>query len=407
MIKNIIKTFFSNTGSIIINFITSIIIARVLGPEGNGYLTSVILIPNTLYILFSGQYFADSLYFIRKKIYSLEEVLASSLIIYFALGVMETIIILGYSIFSPMDNLIYIIIMIFMLNLNFLIMPILIAIEKIGTKNILTVLAAVLNICQVLLLLLIFKGNLNVEQVIITQLVTFVITNLLGAYAILKNINTKLNFQLKKNISIIKTIFHFTKSCYISNLANYLNFRLDQWFIMAINGVYSLGIYSVAVNLSEKFWIIPDSISTILYPEVASSNDHKKIIKGINKTICISIGLGVLGWVMALILLDPIILFLYSDKYLAVSKLIKILFPGIVLFAIVKIITSFFSGIGKPELRVKGAIVGTLVNLLLNIPLIPAYGINGAAFATLISYTIYGIWIIITYHKVVKEYTKI
>ncbi|EQB90270.1 hypothetical protein M918_01090 [Clostridium sp. BL8] len=198
MIKNIIKTFFSNTGSIIINFITSIIIARVLGPEGNGYLTSVILIPNTLYILFSGQYFADSLYFIRKKIYSLEEVLASSLIIYFALGVMETIIILGYSIFSPMDNLIYIIIMIFMLNLNFLIMPILIAIEKIGTKNILTVLAAVLNICQVLLLLLIFKGNLNVEQVIITQLVTFVITNLLGAYAILKNINTKLNFQLKK-----------------------------------------------------------------------------------------------------------------------------------------------------------------------------------------------------------------
>ncbi|EQB90271.1 hypothetical protein M918_01095 [Clostridium sp. BL8] len=176
---------------------------------------------------------------------------------------------------------------------------------------------------------------------------------------------------------------------------------------MAINGVYSLGIYSVAVNLSEKFWIIPDSISTILYPEVASSNDHKKIIKGINKTICISIGLGVLGWVMALILLDPIILFLYSDKYLAVSKLIKILFPGIVLFAIVKIITSFFSGIGKPELRVKGAIVGTLVNLLLNIPLIPAYGINGAAFATLISYTIYGIWIIITYHKVVKEYTKI
>lgn len=407
MIKNIIKTFFSNTGSIIINFITSIIIARVLGPEGNGYLTSVILIPNTLYILFSGQYFADSLYFIRKKIYSLEEVLASSLIIYFALGVMETIIILGYSIFSSIDNLIYIIIMIFMLNLNFLIMPILIAIEKIGTKNVLTVLAAVLNICQVLLLLLIFKGSLNVEQVIITQLVTFVITNLLGAYAILKNINTKLNFGIKKNISIIKTIFNFTKSCYISNLANYLNFRLDQWFIMAINGVYSLGIYSVAVNLSEKFWIIPDSISTILYPEVASSNDHKKIIKGINKTIYISIGLGVLGWIMALILLDPIILFLYSDKYLAVSKLIKILFPGIVLFAIVKIITSFFSGIGKPELRVKGAIVGTLVNLLLNIPLIPAYGINGAAFATLISYTIYGIWIIITYYKTVKEYTKI
>jgi len=108
MIKNMVKVFFSNVSSLIISFITSIIIARILGPEGNGQLGVIILIPSTLYVIISGQYFGDSQYFTKKSIYSKEEMISSSLIIYGFLCAIQMLLVTGYHMISYVPNYIYI-----------------------------------------------------------------------------------------------------------------------------------------------------------------------------------------------------------------------------------------------------------------------------------------------------------
>ncbi|MEG2917997.1 MAG: polysaccharide biosynthesis C-terminal domain-containing protein [Clostridium sp.] len=404
MIKNIIKTLFSNVSSLIISFITSVIIARVLGPEGNGQLGAIILIPSTLYIVLSGQYFGDSQYFTKKGEYSKEFMISSSLLIYAVLTIVEIVMIFSYCIFSNIPNLVFVILMIVVLNLNLFVMPFLIAIDQIKAKNLLTVASAMLNAAQMIMLMIIWKDKITVQKVVITQLTTFAVIDLIGMYIILKKKSNKLDFSIRKNFEIIKSIFGFVKSCYISNVANFLNFRLDQWLLILIKGNVSLGIYSVAVNLAEKLWIIPDSIAAILYPEISSRDEYSKVIKSINKVIVMGLIIGGIGWILTFLVLDTLVILVYTKAYISVSNVIKILFPGIVMFSISKIITCFLSGIGKPELRVIPSVVGTVSNLILNIIMIPKWGIYGAAISTTISYSIYGVWILIVYINISKKY---
>lgn len=407
MVKNIVKVFCSNVSSLIISFVTSIAIARLLGPEGNGQLGAIILIPSTLYVIMSGQYFGDSQYFTKKNIYSKEEMISSSILIYALLSILQIVLVTGYNIFFQVPNYIYVILMIIVLNLNLFVMPFLIAIDEIKAKNVLTIMSSILNALQVIALVIILNKNVNVKQVVMTQIITFAIVDAIGMYVILSDKKGKLDFSLKKNFNIIKSVFGFIKSCYISNVANFLNFRIDQWFIIGFGGNAALGIYSVAVNLAEKIWIIPDSISAILYPEISAMDNHKKVIKSINKVIIWGSVIGLLGWGLIFLILDKLILLVYNSDYLQVSQLIKILFPGIIMFSIGKIVTCFLSGIGRPDLRVKPSVIGTVVNLLLNIVFVPWYGITGAAFSTVISYTIYGIWIIVVYLKVSAKYLEV
>jgi len=404
MIKNMVKVFFSNVSSLIISFITSIIIARILGPEGNGQLGVIILIPSTLYVIISGQYFGDSQYFTKKSIYSKEEMISSSLIIYGFLCAIQMLLVTGYHMISYVPNYIYIILMIVVLNLNLFIMPFLIAIDEIKAKNILTVMSSILNALQVIILVILLNNTVNVKQIAMTQIITFAVADAVGMYIIFSNIKGKLDFSLRKNFNIIKSVFGFVKSCYISNVANFLNFRIDQWFILGFGGNASLGLYSVAVNMAEKLWIIPDSIAAILYPGIAAMDNHKKVIKSINKIIFLGSVAGLLGWGLIFLILDKLIILIYKSEYLQVSQVIKILFPGIIMFSIGKIVTCFLSGVGRPDLRVKPSVIGTVSNLILNIFFVRKYGIEGAAFSTTISYTIYGVWTTLVYFKISKEY---
>src|SRR5262249_32645365 len=50
------------------------------------------------------------------------------------------------------------------------------------------------------------------------------------------------------------------------SLATFVNYRVDQWILVAIKGVAELGIYAVAVNVSEVLLYIPSAAATALTP---------------------------------------------------------------------------------------------------------------------------------------------
>jgi O-antigen/teichoic acid export membrane protein len=64
-----------------------------------------------------------------------------------------------------------------------------------------------------------------------------------------------------------------------------------------------------------------------------------------------------------------------------------VLLPGAVSFSVAKVMISFLAGRGRPGLISIGTILSLILNLGLNIVLIPIYGIVGAALASLVSYT--------------------
>ena len=76
---------------------------------------------------------------------------------------------------------------------------------------------------------------------------------------------------------------------------------------------------------------------------------------------------------------------LFNQEYLAGDTTLKILLFSIIFYSFSSIAQSYFIGIEKPKRNFKMTSYAAMINVLLNIILIPMYGLIGAGIATLIS----------------------
>ena len=80
---------------------------------------------------------------------------------------------------------------------------------------------------------------------------------------------------------------------------------------------------------------------------------------------------------------------IYGDSFVESIKPLKILLIGTITFGIVRSISSIFAAIGRTDLFAKIPSISAIFNILLNLLLIPIYGITGAAIATATSFCVY------------------
>ena len=178
----------------------------------------------------------------------------------------------------------------------------------------------------------------------------------------------------------------FGAKAHLSTVIGLLSLRFDQYILGALTNTGEVGKYAVAVNLAELLWFIPSSVSFVLLPMVSHDNPIDSI-RQIKKT-CLSV--LVISLVMAAILAviaKPLILFGFGESYRDSIKSLMILIPGMVAVSVTTITTPFFLGkLGKPHLGAIVAAVSLGTNLILNIWLIPLYGLVGVSVASSLSY---------------------
>ena len=97
------------------------------------------------------------------------------------------------------------------------------------------------------------------------------------------------------------------------------------------------------------------------------------------------VGLGV--WFFA----KEIIVFLFGQAFFSAILPLRILVIGTVLLGIFKSIGGTLPAIGRPDLSRNIGVVGATANVVLNVSLIPRFGIAGAAVATISSFIIIAI----------------
>jgi len=150
----------------------------------------------------------------------------------------------------------------------------------------------------------------------------------------------------------------------------------------------AVGFYAIAVGLVEKIWLIPHAMSIVLAPKVAAETDEqrrKKFTPLVARTVLWISALGAL----ALFLFGRwIVEFLFSAEFLPAVQPLQILLPGIVAMSIWAVLANDIAGRGRPMLNTYIGGISLVVNVLLNILWIPMYGIEGAALASTVSYSV-------------------
>jgi|TARA_B100001964_G_C14222134_1_gene595787 O-antigen/teichoic acid export membrane protein len=166
-----------------------------------------------------------------------------------------------------------------------------------------------------------------------------------------------------------------------------LYFYISSIMLLKMRGVYDVGIFSAAYNITTAFIFIPTIYITAIFPTLSKFYiNSKDSLKFAYKKSLLYISIIALPITIVLFFLgDNIIHFLYGAGYHNSAFVLKIIAITILLRFI-----SFVNGVTiisinkqKQRLYFQGATA--FLNIILNFILIPLFGLIGVAFATIIS----------------------
>ena len=167
-----------------------------------------------------------------------------------------------------------------------------------------------------------------------------------------------------------------------------LNLRLDQLLIASFLSADKLGLYVVAVAWSSAFSPLLTSVSQVIAPKLAATHDQKAQAFTLHRTLrlCFVIA-AVLG--VVLLTLTPLVLpVLFGAAFVSAvpTALITVVAGGIA--SLNQVAGECLRGLGAPKLPIIAEALGLATTLVMLLLLLRRYEILGAALASLTSYII-------------------
>lgn len=185
----------------------------------------------------------------------------------------------------------------------------------------------------------------------------------------------------------MREIGRFAAPAYGSQLAQFLSFRLDLFLVGFFLTVTDIGLYALAVSLGQMLWLLSNAASVVLFPRVASSEDRAGRSSETARVCRIALGATIVGTLVLAVISPVAIPLLFGSRFAPSVTPLLLLLPGVVAFSVVNVLGSFVTGIGRPAHVMVVSLVGLAVTAPLDLLLIPAVGIEGAALASSVSYT--------------------
>ena len=145
--------------------------------------------------------------------------------------------------------------------------------------------------------------------------------------------------------------------------------------------------------------MLTNSITTILYPKISKSNNPSHNCELTLKSFRISLLILVVIGSLIGLLIKQLVLFLYGLEYLPIIYPFLIMLPGLIMLHSTTIFSSYYSGIGRPDLLPKISIIPLIIQTLILVLLMPSLGITAAALSFLISSFVLSLIRIIVFYK--------
>ena len=151
----------------------------------------------------------------------------------------------------------------------------------------------------------------------------------------------------------------------------------------------------VGVVVSEALWQVPQAAAVALTPRTArtrrqgASDFTCVVMRQVFLLSCIS---GI-----ATALLAPLLLPLFfGHRFNPSIPVVWLLLPGTVAFCLAKVASADFAAREKPEYNAIYSLVALGVTVILDLVLIPAFGIKGAALASSAAYFLNSVLLVVT-----------
>lgn len=237
----------------------------------------------------------------------------------------------------------------------------------------------------ILKLIIIFldKGILYFAGVIALEAFVYGLANVIIYIIVLKKSPQDWRFSFE----VFKTLFNDSWPLLLAGLSGYIYARIDQVMIQHYLNSISVGLYEPAVRLTEQLSFIPGTIIGSLFPAVVNARasnilEYKKRLKSL-VILCLSISLF---FIVLIFIFSPLIIkLLFGNEFMESSKILRIYVWSNMGTVSMSLIFNFFIAEKKSRSFLFFTILGASINVILNMIMIPMFGIYGAAYATVIT----------------------
>lgn len=198
----------------------------------------------------------------------------------------------------------------------------------------------------------------------------------------------------------------FGVKSYAANALQVLNYRVDVLLLAAVAPAAAVGSYSVAAGVTTLLWLLPQAVSDVLFPRVASLGgvddaEHRRMVetKSLRHVVLVAAG-GAIGLAAGMwLLVVPI----YGSEFRDAVTLGLIRLPGVALLGVAGVLSATYVGRGFPQYGLYSALVVTPTTMILYALIIPGLGAEGAALASTLSFTLSFVLALAFYRRAVGE----
>ena len=333
--RNIGATFGRQVFAAILNLLTVVLIARVYGPEGNGAFAVALLLPTMLASFLNLGVAPANVYFLGSNQVTVRDLLRANARIFLWLGTLGSLFGAGLlvwnasGIFPGISPLIlWFALAIFPISLlNSYLHSVFQGLQQFKPYNLLAILQPLMLLLFVAGLTLVGNRELAflVGAQFISQLVVLGLTlRWLGPF-----LGPKAGAE--STTGIAKKTLSYGWKAHLSNILAFVNYKADVFLVNFFMGPAAVGVYVIAVAMSEKLWLMSQAVSTVLLPRLSqlSSEEHKR------KTLTPLIARWVLlATLIAALTLAAVahwlIIWIFGTEYSGALLPLWILLPGIV-----------------------------------------------------------------------------
>lgn len=400
--RNIGSNIITKLVKILIGFVTSIVVARGLGPEGKGYAAYYLLILGMIVNFGHLGIEHATAYFYKKGSFAEQTVFNTNNSYQIVVALVFGILLLYFKkldlVFQDYSYLMVILGYFFLLisNLQVCTKEFYVGNQRMYQTNRFLLISGLIN--AVVIMVLYMSRTLTPNSYLISIVGTTAFTSILTWRGC--ELSKYFKFSLHKEL--LSQEFRYGLIVYVGALLIFLTYRVDQLMIKNYLGTKDLGIYTVAVTLAELLLLVPLSIKTALMGRLLNTDDLKTSLNISIRTIKYSMYVNTVLIVIG-VMMTPLVPLLYGSAFAGAKSIIVVLFLGLFFSSVSKIGGAFLYATNHTKDHLIMTAISFSVNIIGNLLLIPRLGVMGAAYASMFSYMIYGslyVYYFISHHGV-------
>lgn len=392
MIKNILSTTFSRIINAVLMILVLLVATKNLGAAIYGSATLILLAITFIHIVNNMVGGSATVYFITRKspivIFVFAYlwaffVAACGTCIFFYLGKIP----LGYH-----YHVFFLVLLLSFATAN---QNILVGKERIFAFNIISVLQ-VTTLLAVLSYYIFIEKQIDLMSYVNALYAGYGMSFIISLMMVIKEVKSKKVYGIKDTV---KSIMSYGSRTQIANVLQFFNYRLSFYILENYINRAALGVFGAGVQLSEGLWIVGKSVSLVQFSRTSNTEDR-------DYNNLLAINLVKLSFILTFVMLVVLLLFptalfvyLFGADFTAVKIVILTLAPGIVIVPCSMIMTSYFSGIGKPQIGTYTSAIGLVITIVVGFSIIPIYGIIGAGITASVTYLLSFVYLFVKFKQ--------